>query len=259
MCLRSAGNRVTIFGEECTSQWGQSNLPVPGPAAIVCDSSKEKKKDKFASLKPLQTWNFLPPCSVLVLDMDVASPAPSCSLVWQQFDSCHTSTDCWIMEGITSTPTGALGAHTGEGTWLSPCPKVPPAAPQSLAPWAGNADPSPAAAPSPGHQVRGQAGLDLQVSLAPYLSPFLCQGTGSQDSWWRKHDPECSLDPSHAVEAKQCLKSSGFTSLFLRPAEGVDSPCRAFPVAGTLVGATVMSQFRLKRNPRGTSLLKATS
>lgn len=109
MCLRSAGNRVTIFGEECTSQWGQSNLPVPGPAAIVCDSSKEKRKDKFASLKPLQTWNFLPPCSVLVLDMDVASPAPSCSLVWQQFDSCHTSTDCWIMEGITSTPTGALG------------------------------------------------------------------------------------------------------------------------------------------------------
>lgn len=75
MCLRSAGNRVTIFGEECTSQWVQSNLPVPGPAAIICDSSKEKKKDKFASLKPLQTWNFLPPCSVLVLGMYVASPA----------------------------------------------------------------------------------------------------------------------------------------------------------------------------------------
>lgn len=75
LCLRAAGNRVTIFGAECTSLWVQPNLPVPGPAAIICDSSKEKKKDKFASLKPLQTWNFLPPCSVLVLDMYTASPA----------------------------------------------------------------------------------------------------------------------------------------------------------------------------------------
>lgn len=72
-----------FFGEEGTSQWVQSNLPVPGPAVIVCDSSKGKKKDKFASLKPLQTWNFLPPRSVLVLDMAMASPASQL----QQFGS----------------------------------------------------------------------------------------------------------------------------------------------------------------------------
>lgn len=113
---------------------------------------------------------------------------------------------------------------------------------------------------APGQRTTG---LDLRCPLLHicHLSCSLscARGGGRHDSWWRKHDPECSPTPSHAVEIKQCLKSSGFTSLFLRAAKDVDSPCRAFPVAGTLVGAPVMSQFRLKRNPIGTSLLKATS
>lgn len=184
------------------------------------------------------------------------------------------------MEGITSTTTGALGAccaHRGEGSWLSPCLKVPPAAPHSLAPWTGTADPLPEAAwagPHHHHQpALGTRSEDKQDTI--YSCPLLhtchlfcslscARGGGRQDScswpsWWRKHDQECAPTPSHAVEVKQCLKSSCFTSLFLRPAKGLDSPRRAFRVAGTHVGATVMSQFRLKRNPIGTSLLKATS
>lgn len=52
----SAGNRVTIFGEECTSQWVQSNLPVPGPGAIICDSSKEKIRQicKFKAIADME-------------------------------------------------------------------------------------------------------------------------------------------------------------------------------------------------------------
>lgn len=209
---------------------------------------------------------------------------PNCislAVVWQQFHSCHTSTDCWIMEGITSTTTGALGAccaHRGEGSWVSPCLKVPPAAPHSLAPWTGNADPSPEAARAGPHHhhhhpAPGTRSEDKQESIysCPLLHPchlfcsLSCAGGGERQdscswpSWWRKHDPERSPTPSHAVEVKQRLQPSGFTSLFLGLAEGVDSPHRAFPVAGTHVGATVMSQFRLKRNPIGTSLLKATS
>lgn len=137
-----------------------------------------------------------------------------------------------------------LCSHRREGSWVSPCPKVPPAASQSLGPWTGNADPSPEAALAgphdPHHPAPGTRSEDKQALI--YRCPLLhtchllcslscARGGGRQDSWWRKHDPECSPAPSHAVEVKQCLKSSAFTSLFLRPAEGVDRPCRAFPVA----------------------------
>lgn len=134
---------------------------------------------------------------------------------------------------------------------------------QSWAPWTSNADPSPEAAlagPQDHHPpalgTRSEDKQDLIYSCpllhACHLCSLSARGGGS------KHDPVFPA-PSHAVEVKQSLKSSGFTSLSLKPAEGVDSPCRALPVAGTLVGATVMSQFRLRRNPIGTSLLKATS
>lgn len=148
MCLRSGGNRITICGEECTVSGFSLTYLSLGQQQEYATAQRKKKKDKFASLKPFQTWNFLPPCSVLVLDMDMASPASQL----QQFGSSFTAVapvPTWIMEGISSTTTGALGAccaHTGEGSWVSPRPKVPPAASQSLEPGPGNADSSPEAA-----------------------------------------------------------------------------------------------------------------
>lgn len=137
---------------------------------------------------------------------------------------------------------------------------------QNLAPWTSNADPSPDAAlagphdhhrhPAPGTRSEDKQDLIYRCPLL-HTCHLLCSLSCARGGR-RKHDPLFPA-PSHAVELKQRLKSSGFTSLFLKPTEGVDSPCRALPVAGTLVGATVMSQFRLKRNPIGTSLLKATS
>lgn len=136
---------------------------------------------------------------------------------------------------------------------------------QSLAPWTSNADPSPDAAlaaphnhhhPAPGTRSEDKQDFFYRCPLL-HTCHLLCSLSCARGGR-RKHDPVFPA-PSHAEKVKQCLKSSVFTSLFLKPAEGVDSPCRALPVAGTLVGATVMSQFRLKRNPIGTSLLKATS
>lgn len=59
---------------------------------------KGKKKDKFASLKPLQTWNFLPPCSVPVLAM--ASPASQL----QQFGSSFTAVTPVLTVGLWKEP-----------------------------------------------------------------------------------------------------------------------------------------------------------
>lgn len=126
--------------------------------------------------------------------------------VWPQFHSCHTSTDCWIMEGISSATTGALGArcaHTGEGSWGSPCPKVPPAASQSLAPWTSNADPSPEAAlagphdhhhPAPGTRSEDKQDLIYRCPLLHtcHLPCSLSCARGGR----RKHNPECSLFPA---------------------------------------------------------------
>lgn len=121
--------------------WLQSNLPVPGPAAIVCDSSKgEKKKDKFASLKPLQTWNFLPPCSVV----ELAMASPSCSSLaavtavltvgsWKE--SALQPQQPWLLAVLTQ--------ERGAGAALARrCLQLL----QSWAPWTSNADPSPEAA-----------------------------------------------------------------------------------------------------------------
>lgn len=174
----------------------------------------KKKKDKFASLKPLQTWNFLPPCSVLVLDMDMASPASQL----QQFGSSFTAVapvPTWIMEGISSTTTGALGAccaHTGEGSWVSPRPKVPPAASQSLEPGPGNADSSPEAALAGPHdpdhpaQAPGQRTSRTWIYRCPLLHTchlfcsLSCARGGGGRTPAGESMTQCSPTPSHAVK-----------------------------------------------------------
>lgn len=123
--------------------------------------------------------------------------------VGQQFQSCHTSTHCWIMKGISSTTPGALAAHTGEGSWGSPCPKVPAAASQSLAPWTSNADPSPEAAlAGPQHHhppalgTRSEDKQDL-IWRCPLLHTchLLCSLSCARGGR-SKHDPECSPLPA---------------------------------------------------------------
>lgn len=206
------------------------------------------------------------------------SSLPAAS-VWQQFHSCHTSTDLdygrnhlynYRSPGclLCSQRRGELGQPLPEGAtscstvWhLGRVMLIPHLKQHGQGYTTTTTQPR---APGQGTSRSRSTGGPLLHPCHLFCSLSCARGGGRQDScswpsWWRKHDPECSPTPSHAVEVKQCLKSSGFTSLFLRPAEGVHSPCRAFPVAGTHVGATVMSQFRLKRNPIGTSLLKATS
>lgn len=242
----------------------------------------KKKKDKFASLKPLQTWNFLPPCSVLVLDMYTASPASqlqfgSSLAAVSQLSHQYRLLDYGRNHLYNSRSPGCLLCSQRRWELPQPLPKGASSCCTQFGTLDGTADPLPEAAQAGPHHHQqpalGTRSEDKQDTI--YSCPLLhtchlfcslscARGGGRQDScswpsWWRKHDPECVPTPSHAVEVKQCLKSSCFTSLFLRPAKGLESPRRAFRVAGTRVGATVMSQFRLKRNPIGTSLLKATS
>lgn len=139
----------------------------------------------------------------------------------------------------------------------------------SLGPWTGNADPSPEAALAgphdPHHPAPSTRSEDKQDLI--YTCPLLhtchlfcslscARGGGRQDSWWKRHDPV--FPRSQPCSGSKAMPKICFHIPFPKASRRCGQPLQSFP-CGTLVGATVMSQFRLKRNPIGTSLLKATS
>lgn len=190
---------------------------------------KGKKKDKFASLKPLQTWNFLPPCAGHGHGLS-SLPAAAVWQLSQQYqpldygrNQLYSSRSPVCL--LCSQERGAASAFAQRCLQLL----------HSLAPGTSNADPWPEAAlagPHHHHPAPGQRTSRTLSTGAPCSVFVTCSVPsavpGKARLLMEKHDPECSPTPSHAVEIKQCLKSSGFTSLFLRPAEGVDSP-QSFP------------------------------
>lgn len=199
-------------------------------------------------------------------------PSLPAAAVWQQFGSSFTAVTpvptVGLWKGITSTATGALGAccaDRGEGSWVSQrCLQLLhrvwhlgqvmliPHLKQhrqghsttTTQPWA------------PGQRTSRTRSTGVLCSI---LVTFSVPGEGGGRTPGGESMTQSVPRSQPCSGSKAMPKIFRFHIPFPKASHRCGQPRRAFPVAGTLVGATVMSQFRLKRNPIGTSLLKATS